>query len=109
MPFQVKGPARTLTGLLAAASAVGLSAPAQAATECAVQVRRIFSGDEGRLWFVFTNGGSASLAANDADKEATLAMAISALLGTRTVTVRYAADGVACTAGDQSLIGFWLN
>jgi len=83
---------------------------AYAYTECAVTISQIYSGDDGNLWFVFAGGGSAVMFSTDPDRQATLSLAMTALVTSRPVSVRYTANSVACTsAGRTDLIGFWLQ
>lgn len=87
-----------------------LSQPALAVTQCDLSVQYVFSGDDGYVWVMFTNGGSGYLAPADSDKQATMALATTALVSSRPVTIRYAADGVACTSSSRSgLVGFYLK
>jgi hypothetical protein len=80
-----------------------------AVTECQVNVRNLFSGDGGSLWIFYTNGGSAIIYKTDPDFELTASFALSALLASRPVVVRYATDGVACAEASRSdLVGFFL-
>ena len=62
------------------------------------------------LYIYFTNGGSGYLYASDPNKNAILTMAMTALVASRTVTIRYQANGVACTAGSRNdVVGLYLN
>lgn len=83
---------------------------AHAVTECEMKVQRLFTGDDGALWIFFANGGSAAITRADPDFETTTSFAMSALLASRPITVRYAADGVACTASPRhDLVGLYLR
>jgi hypothetical protein len=87
-----------------------LSQPAFAYTQCDLSVQSVFSGDDGFVWVTFTNNGSGYLSPTDPDKQATMALAMTALVSSRPVTVRYTADGVPCTSQSRSdLIGFYLK
>jgi hypothetical protein len=97
--------------LLIASAIAGLTASfeAQAYTECNVRILRIYVGD-GTVWLDYTNGGSGYLASTDPDRDGTLAAATTALVAQREMIVRYAADGVACTAsGRADLVGVYLT
>lgn len=84
--------------------------PAFAYTECTLNIQRMFSGDNGYVWLHFTNGGSAYFVPTDPDIATTTAFGMTALAGGRTVTIRYSADGVACTStGRSDAIGLYLN
>jgi hypothetical protein len=98
--------------VLGIAAMLALGAPIQSAhayTECTSSVSQIFSGDEGNVWVVFTNGGAVAIPPTDLDQGKTMSMAMAALVAGRTVTARYAANGVACNTTRFDLTGFWLN
>jgi len=98
--------------LFGIAAFLALTIPIQTAyayTECTLSVSRIFSGDGGNIWILFTNGGAAVALSNDPDKQATLGMAMMALATSRTVTARYTTTGASCSATNMDLEGFWLN
>lgn len=101
---------RRIFGLVAVA-AFGLSAQsANAHTYCGVTVRQIFSGDAGTIWILFVGGGQAMVAGSDPDREATLSLAMTALVGSRPVIVRYVADNVQCNVEARyDMDGFYLN
>lgn len=84
---------------------------ANAYSECTVNISRVFSGDNGHVWVFFAQGGAAYLSPTDPDKEATLALAMTALVASRPVIVRYEADGVACNviSSRGDLTGFFLS
>ena len=82
---------------------------ASAYTECTVNISRIWIGDDGYLWLLYTNGGSGYLLPNDPDREGTLSAGTTALVAQRQMIVRYQADGVACTStGRSDLVGVYL-
>ena len=98
--------------LFGIAALLALGFPFRAAyayTECTVNVSQIFSGDGGNIWIRFTNGGAAVILSNDPDRQATLSLAMTALVTSRTVTARYTANGASCSATNMDLEGFWLN
>jgi hypothetical protein len=83
---------------------------AYAVTACPVTVQNLFTGDDGAFWIFYTNGGSGFINKSDPDYELTASFALSALLASRTIIVRYAADGVACTASARSdLVGVYIQ
>lgn len=89
---------------------VMLSGPAAAYTECDVNLQSVFSGDDGYIWFHFTNGGSAMIVPTDPDKQAMAALATSALMGGHPMTIRYNADSVACNSlGRSDVTGLYLK
>jgi hypothetical protein len=100
-----------ITALMAAALGAFLCPQqALAVTECAVNVQSLFTGDDGGVWIFYTNGGSAIIYKTDPDFETTVSFAMSALLASRPIAVRYAADGVGCTASARSdLAGLYLR
>ncbi|MEO1189504.1 MAG: hypothetical protein AAFW60_10565, partial [Pseudomonadota bacterium] len=46
---------------------------AQAYTQCTKKIDRIWTGDEGNIWLLFVDDGSAKILPSDPDKEAILA------------------------------------
>lgn len=83
---------------------------ALAVTQCEVKVQSLFTGDDGSVWIFFTNGGSAAITKTDPDFDTTVSFAMSALLASRPVVVRYAADSVECAASPRhDLVGLYLN
>lgn len=83
---------------------------AQAYTQCTVTLVKIWAGDGRTVWLHYTNGGAANIAASDANKVSVLSMAMTALVGGRTMTVRYSADGADCTTfGRTDFVGAYLN
>jgi hypothetical protein len=100
-----------VTALIAAALGASLCPQqALAVTECVVNVQSVFTGDDGGVWIFYTNGGSGIIYKADPDFETTVSFAMSALLASRQIAVRYAADGVACTASARSdLTGLYLR
>jgi len=85
------------------------SPDALAYTQCQSKVQMIWAGDGGYLWLHLTNGGSTMIVPNDPNREAVLSLATSALLASRQVIVRYAADGVDCSSTNRSdFVGMYL-
>ena len=86
-----------------------LSERAEAYTQCQSGVEKIWAGDGGYIWIHLTNGGSTYLAPNDPNREAVIALSMTALTGSRQVVVRYAADGVSCAStGRSDFLGMYL-
>ena len=82
---------------------------ALAYTQCQSKIQMIWAGDGGYLWLHLTNGGSTMIVPNDPNREAVLSLATSALLASRQVIVRYAADGVDCTSTNRAdFVGMYL-
>ena len=83
--------------------------PAFAYTQCPVTLSSIYAGDGGNVWLNYTNGGSAYLTPSNPDKTSILALAMTALAGSRQMIVRYTTDGADCTsAGRNDLVGVYL-
>lgn len=100
---------RKYLGIALGIALMGSALPVFAYTECTVKLLRIYSGDEGYIWFHYTNGGSSFLLPADADSKNSFAMGITALTTGKYLQVRYSADGVACTTwGRNDLIGVYL-
>jgi hypothetical protein len=96
--------------IMAATAGLLVAKPVYATTQCTISLANIFSGDGGYIWLAYTNGGSSYLTGADPDREATLSLATTALVTSRSMTVRYAADSVPCTSvGRSDLIGIYLN
>jgi hypothetical protein len=86
-----------------------LSESAKAYTQCQSNVEKIWAGDGGYIWIHFTSGGSTYLAPNDPNREAVIALSMTALTGSRQVIVRFAADGVSCAStGRSDFVGMYL-
>jgi hypothetical protein len=83
---------------------------ALAVTQCEIKIQSLFTGDDGSVWIFYTNNGSAAITQSDPDFATTVSFAMSALLASRPVVVRYAADGIACDASARhDLIGLYLR
>lgn len=79
-----------------------------AVTECTKQIYSIFNGND-LILMVFHGGGSAYVCATNTNYNITTSFALSALLTSRSVVVRYAADGVLCAAYDRTdVVGLWV-
>jgi streptogramin lyase len=102
---------KRIAALIAAALGASLCPQqALAVTECPVNVQSVFTGDDGSVWIIYTNSGSGVITKTDPDFDTTTSFAMSALLASRPITVRYAADGVPCTsAGRHDLVGLYLR
>lgn len=91
-------------------SAFAIAAPAQAFTECTVNVLDVYSGDGGYLWIHYTNGGSSYVVPGAAIQQTVAAIGMTALVANRQIRVRYSTDGVVCTTSSRSdLIGVYLT
>lgn len=87
----------------------GLSARAEAATECQANMEKIFSGDGGTVYLYLNNGGGgAVVSASNANKDAVAALALTALATGRQVRVRYTANDVNCSTIRTDFEGMWL-
>jgi len=85
------------------------SAGAIAYTECTLNLTRIYAGDNGYVWLYYDNAGSAYVMPNDPDIKNILALATTALIGSKSIIVRYDANAVACsTLGRGDVAGIYL-
>lgn len=98
-------PARSIACLLVLS---GITTAASGYTECNVTPTSVFAGDEGTFYISYSNGGSSLVGTADPDFKQTVAMVMGAILGDKQIDVRYAADGVSCTATMQPLVGVRL-
>jgi hypothetical protein len=90
---------------------IGFSVNCNAFTECTATIGRIYTGDDGYIWMVLDNGMLAYVIPTDPDTKNILAIATTALVTEKTVTIRLNADGIACngSAGVRSdVAGLWL-
>jgi len=78
---------------------------AEAYSECAVTLTSVFAGDEGAFYVGYSNGGSSVILVTDPDFNQTVALITTAMVADKQVEVRYAADGVSCTATYQPIVG----
>ncbi|HWW24738.1 MAG TPA: hypothetical protein VNZ85_02455 [Caulobacter sp.] len=85
-------------GVLAALIACAAPASALAYSECPGKVQRIWIGDSGSVWIFLQGGPAAALSPSDPNREGALAAAMSAQATGRTVTLRFSADNVSCSA-----------
>jgi hypothetical protein len=81
--------------------------PAFAVTECTKQIYQIYNGD-GIIFLTFQGGGNALVYGTNSSFNTITAAALSALLASRTVSVRYAADGVSCGDSRTDVVGLWI-
>lgn len=66
-------------------------------------------GTNGYVWLYYDNAGSAYVVPNDPDTKNILALATTALLGGKSIIVRYDANAVACNAlGRNDIAGIYL-
>lgn len=100
---------KCLLPLSAIFTLLSFSVSATAYTQCQSNVEKIWVGDGGYIWIHLTTGGSTYLAPNDPNREAVIALAMTALTGSRQVIIRYAADGVSCASTERSdFVGMYL-
>lgn len=86
------------------------AAPAHAYTECSGNVQMIWAGDGGTIWIHLQNGGAAIVSNTDPNREAVIALGTTALVTSRQVTIRYAANGVNCSqSGRTDFTGMYLH
>ena len=89
--------------------AISIPAVASAETECTAKVIRIWAGNGGNVMITLANGGNAVITPNDPNREAALAIALTAQTTDRTVTVRYNASNLACNTTVNDFAGIFLN
>jgi len=95
--------------LAGALLASALAAPADAVTQCQAKVQKIWAGDGGYIWAHLDNGGAAIISPTDANREAVISLATTALVAGRSVIIRYQADNVDCTqVGRSDFVGMYL-
>lgn len=86
------------------------STAARATTECTGKVTRIWTGDDGGMWVNMDSGVVWYIIQGDPDMKNILALSTTAMVTDRSVTVRFAADGVGCTSGARGDVqGIYLN
>lgn len=82
-------------------------------TECSSKVSRIWTdgGNASVIWMFLESGVVASIGPTDPNRQLLLSVAITALTTNRTVTARFSADGVSCTAtvARTDFAGMYLN
>lgn len=83
---------------IATTAMMTLPANAWAVTECQAKVSRIWVGDGGHVYIFLANGPAAVLTPTDPNREGALAAAMTAQSTGHSVTVRFSADGVSCSA-----------
>ena len=84
-------------------------APAHAYTQCEGSLERIWAGDGGYIWLHLKDGGAAVLRPDDPNKETVVAMAMTALVNSRRVIIRYSADNANCQEfGRYDFVGMYL-
>lgn len=84
-------------------------APAHAYTQCEGSMDRIWAGDGGYLWLRLKDGGAAIVRPDDQNKETVSAMAMTALVSSRRVIIRYSADNANCQdLGRYDFVGMYL-
>ena len=99
---------RAALGLALCVSALLTTQPAHAYTECAVTPVSVFAGDDGSFYITYSNGGSSVIGSSDPDFQQTIALVTTAIVADKQIEVRYAANGVSCTATLQALAGLRL-
>lgn len=88
---------------------LGIPAVASAETECTAKIVRIWAGNGGNLMISLANGGNAVIPPSDPNREAALAIALTAQTTGRSVTVRYNASNLVCSATVNDFAGIFFN
>jgi hypothetical protein len=101
---------RKILALIFTGMAICFPLTASAYTECSVTLEKMFSGDDGSVWFHFTNGGSAYVLQTDPDTAVMTSFGITGLISSRPMVIRYNANGVSCTSfGRSDVVGLYLK
>ena len=93
-----------------ACAALALCAPSWAVTECTGHVVRVWTGDSGSIWIIMDNTVPWYVYQSDPNQKNILASATTALVAGLSVSVRFQADGLTCSAGSArgDVAGMWL-
>ena len=98
--------------IVAVAAAACLATPGSAYTDCPPShVSKVLAVDAGSVAIWFTSGTVGYHAFGGGSAQTILALATTASVTGRTVSARYAADGLDCSVGGfrSDLIGLYLN
>ena len=89
---------------------VFVSSSANAITECApTTTDNIYVGDDGSLWMIFANGGSAYIQQSDPDFKNIYSLVLAAHMANKPIKVRYSTPNAKCDAANRNDIqGIWL-
>jgi hypothetical protein len=82
---------------------------ANAVTDCVVTPSHVYAGDDGWFYVYYaTPGGSSRIFHTDQDFKQVFALVTTAIVTDRDITVRYAGNGIACTAAGQDIYAVFL-
>lgn len=88
---------------------VFFSVPALAFTECTVDIKKIYAGDNGAIYVIYQNDAGFNIAPDDPNLKNALTLATSALMNGNQLVVRYKSDNVSCATGKLGDFGgLWL-
>lgn len=82
--------------------------PSYAYIACTVTPISVFAAEEGNFYIFFSNGGIGLINQADGDFKQSVALATSALLTDRNLSIRYP-DGTTCTAQYGPIIGLGMD
>lgn len=82
--------------------------PSYAYIACTVTPVSVFATEEGNFYIFFSNGGIGLINQADGDFKQSVALATSALLTDRNLSIRYP-DGTTCTAQYGPIIGLGMD
>jgi len=106
---------RHIACVLLASALMFSSTAAMAVSECAVSIISVWTGAGGEILIVFDNSPSiyvnAPTSATDPAQKNAMAVALTSIATAKSVTIRYATDGVSCTLGPSrsDYAGIWMN
>lgn len=86
---------------------------ASAFTHCTAKVNRIWAGDNGHVFvnYVMSDGvqGAAVMTPTNPNREAVLALSVTAMTTSRQITVRLTPDGASCAGSHFDVEGVYLE
>lgn len=86
---------------------------ASAFTHCTAKVSRIWAGDNGHVFvsYIMSNGvqGDAVMTPTNPNREAVLALSVTAMTTSRQITVRLTPDGASCAGPHFDVQGVYLE
>lgn len=83
-------------------------AGANAVTDCTVTPSHVYAGDDGWFYVYYTNNGSSRIVNTDQDFKQVFTLVTTAIVTDRDITVRYAGNGISCTAAGQDIYAVFL-
>lgn len=84
-------------------------AGANAVTDCIVTPSYVYAGDDGWFYVYYTNLGSSRIVNTDQDFKQVFTLVTTAIVTDRDITVRYAGNGISCTAAGQDIYAVFFT